>query len=216
LRKRENKDFIRILEVGCAAGLTGFELKRKKIADEVVGLEINKDVSKIASLYLDKVITANVEEIEELPFPKKYFDCILFLDVLEHLIDPWKTLKKLRDYLKNDGIVVASIPNIRHHSIITSLVLGRWEYQDAGILDRTHLRFFTFPEMKKLMEEAGLKISEVQRILTAEFNSIKNSLAEGITQNIDIGPCILKNQTKESIEDLFTYQYLIAAVKSTG
>ncbi len=200
----------RTLEVGCAAGLFSFELKKKGVAQMVFGVETDYQVSKIASLYLDDVIHGDIEELE-LPFPQGYFDGMFFLDVLEHLIDPWATLKKMKKYLKDDALVVMSIPNIRHHSIINNLVLGRWEYEDEGILDRTHLRFFTLSGMIKMIAEAGLKVKDIRRIFTQEFNRIKNLIAPGKKQNIDIGTCVLKNQSKEDIEDLFTYQYIIVA-----
>lgn len=200
----------RTLEVGCASGLFSFELKKKGIAEKVFGVETDYQVSKIASLYLDDVIHGDIEKLE-LPFPQGYFDGMFFLDVLEHLVDPWATLKKMKKYLKDDALVVMSIPNIRHHSIINNLVLGRWEYEEEGILDRTHLRFFTLSGMVKMIDEAGLKVKDIRRIFTQEYNRIKNLIAPGKKQNIDIGTCVLKNQSKEDIEDIFTYQYIIVA-----
>ncbi len=72
---------------------------------------------------------------------KKIFDYIILGDVLEHLIDPWKIVNELKQYLKKDGYLVSSIPNIMHVSVLRNLVLGNFTYEDSGILDKTHLRF---------------------------------------------------------------------------
>jgi 2-polyprenyl-3-methyl-5-hydroxy-6-metoxy-1,4-benzoquinol methylase len=99
-----------------------------------------------------------VEKVE-LPFERGHFDCILYGDVLEHLINPWQVLKEHRSFLRNGGAIICSIPNIRHYRVIRRLVFrGKWEYTDSGILDRTHLRFFTLGSIQKMLEEAGFEI----------------------------------------------------------
>lgn len=103
------------------------------------GIELNENSASIASLVAD-VIPYNVEN-GDLPYPQKSFDYIIFGDVLEHLYDPWKTLENMHRLLKPGGKILASIPNIMHYSVINELLDGKWKYADAGILDRTHVRF---------------------------------------------------------------------------
>ena len=151
----------RFLEVGCAAGAT-LEYVKSKGASYVAGIDINKKAIDLASQKgLDLVLVADVEK-NELPFADKEFDCIILADVLEHLYNPWETLKKMVRYLQDDGCVLLSIPNIKYYQVLVKLIFyDEWSYGEAGILDNTHIRFFTLNEIKKLIDFAGLKISEI-------------------------------------------------------
>lgn len=150
----------RILEIGCAGGQTGKALREMGF-EEIVGIEINEDAASIGKAYYDQVIIGDVEKVG-LPFGRCHFDCILYGDVLEHLIDPWRVLKEHRSLLKKGGAIICSIPNIRHYRVIRRLVFrGKWEYADSGMLDRTHLRFFTLGSIRKMVEEAGFEIRDL-------------------------------------------------------
>jgi len=150
-----------LLDVGCGTGKLGAFLKKnRKIT--VIGIELSSKAGKIARKYLDKVYVGDIEKIK-FNFKKNYFDCIVCGDVLEHLIDPVKILIKLKPFLKKDGILIASIPNIQHYTIIYRLIFGKWQYSDAGLLDKTHLRFFTLNTIKELFSETGYKIIRIQR-----------------------------------------------------
>ncbi len=194
----------RILDIGCGEGILGKRLLSKG-AEEVVGIEIVPEVSKKAQKNLTRVICGDIEKIE-LPFDKGYFDCIILADILEHLKDPLSTLKKLRPYLCSDGIVVASIPNVRFFLVINMLVEGRWQYSDSGVLDRTHLRFFTKKEMEDLFAQADFDITGITYNLHPEYHNI-NPQAEEIT----IGRTTIRNLNPEELKDLFVFQYLIRA-----
>src|SRR6185436_7844996 len=99
----------------------------------------------------------NLDEADALPLAPASLDCIVCADVLEHLRDPERALRLLLRYLAPDGLLVASIPNVRHASVLLPLLVeGRFRYQDEGILDRTHLRFFTLHEIVELLTRAGL------------------------------------------------------------
>jgi len=150
----------RILEIGCAAGMTGRRLKDLGF-EEVVGIEILENIAKKALPFYDRVIIGDVEKTK-LPYEKAYFDCILYGDVLEHLIDPWKVLKEHNIFLKTGGVIICSIPNVRHYKNIKRLLLrGEWEYKESGILDRSHLRFFTLKSIEAMIEEAGFRITRI-------------------------------------------------------
>jgi len=150
----------RILDVGCGDGKTGPVLKERGFR-EIVGIELDPRAAEMATRSYDRVIVGNVEE-EMLPFPRGYFDCILYGDILEHLVDPWKVLRGHREFLADEGSIVCSIPNIRYYKILKSLVLkGRWDYRPLGILDRTHLRFFTLKTIEDMLRETGFEIRTV-------------------------------------------------------
>ena len=115
----------------------------------------------IARKRLDVVVEGNVEAMD-LPFKLNEFDLILCLDVLEHLVDPWAVVKRLTTLLKPGGSLIASIPNIKHHSVILPLLFcGRWDYVPAGVLDKTHLRYFTKKTAIELIESSGLRVDKL-------------------------------------------------------
>lgn len=150
----------RILEVGCAGGQTGKALREKGF-QEIIGIEVNEEVAKIGRPHYDQLIIGDIEKIN-LPFEKDHFDCILYGDVLEHLINPWQVLKGHRAFLKKGGAIICSIPNIKHYRIIKKLVFkGKWEYTEDGIMDRTHLRFFTLDSIRTMLDEAGFEIKDL-------------------------------------------------------
>lgn len=147
---------MRILEVGCAEGNLGAALKEQVPGRTVYGIEIVPEVAKRAAEKLDRVFTTNVED-EELPLEEGWFDCILYGDVLEHLRDPEAVLRKHRKLLAKGGIVLCSIPNIQHHSIVTALLRSDFQYTDEGLLDSTHIRFFTYSTFSKILLDAGFE-----------------------------------------------------------
>jgi methionine biosynthesis protein MetW len=150
----------RVLDVGCGVGNLGRYLK-ENFDCYVIGIEIDEDAAKIARKFYDEVIVGDVEELltRELKYPDNYFDAIIMADVLEHLKRPDTLLIKLKRYLKPEGIAVASIPNIGRLEIRLKLLFGKFEYEETGILDKTHLRFFTLKTAKELFESAGYKIT---------------------------------------------------------
>lgn len=146
-------DHIKVLEIGCACGATLLEIKNFYPNAELYGIEFNENSAAVAKNFAN--VQAQDIEKENLDYEEKSFDYIILADVLEHLINPNKAVKNLKKYLKDDGYILASIPNVMHHSVIKGLLSGKWTYEDAGILDRTHLRFFTRDEIIKLFEESG-------------------------------------------------------------
>lgn len=184
----------RVLDVGCASGKLGENLKRLKGIKEVIGIEINPSVAKLAERVLDKVYIADVEDIELLEY-RAYFDCIIYADILEHLKNPWDVLNKHRFLLKNNGFVIASIPNVRYYKVIRDLVRGKWEYREAGILDKTHLRFFTLKGIYDLFESTGYNVIKVHRKLGKTGRLLK----------------ILNVLMMDYLKEFMVYQYIIIA-----
>ncbi|MBW0017764.1 MAG: class I SAM-dependent methyltransferase [Mycobacterium sp.] len=157
------EDARRVLELGCGEGVFSAQLKRGRGA-EVWGIEYNEQAARRAGEHLDQVLAGDANDrIAELP--DKYFDAVICNDVLEHLIDPRDTLTRLRGKLKPDGVVVASIPNIRYLPALGKVVFRRdFPQEDFGIFDRTHLRFFTRSSIVRMFEDAGFAVQRIKGI----------------------------------------------------
>jgi 2-polyprenyl-3-methyl-5-hydroxy-6-metoxy-1,4-benzoquinol methylase len=171
----------RILEAGCSQGRFGEQLKARG-ATEVWGIEPNAQAAEQARRRLDRVLEGTIERaIENLP--EKYFDCIVFNDVLEHLVDPWQVLSAIRAKMGPGGTLVASIPNVRYFPVLKALALhSEWRYASEGVLDRTHLRFFTWQTMRDMFVEAGYHVVEIKGINGSHFSRkfrVLNSLLLG-------------------------------------
>jgi 2-polyprenyl-3-methyl-5-hydroxy-6-metoxy-1,4-benzoquinol methylase len=158
----------RILDIGCGAGSFGELIKCRKSV-EVWGVEKVAEVAHEARRKLDRVIVGNIES-DDVELPLNYYDCVVFNDVIEHLVDPWSTLKRIKRHLVNKGTVIASIPNVRYWDNVKRLVLSKeWNYTEAGILDKGHLRFFTIKGIEKLFAQCGLELISVEGINRREF-----------------------------------------------
>ncbi|MCR5674246.1 MAG: class I SAM-dependent methyltransferase [Lachnospiraceae bacterium] len=154
-----DKPVMRVLEIGCSCGATLYSVKERYPNAEIFGCDINAAAVGIASFFSDaRVIDL---ENEELPWPKYSFDCILCGDILEHLLDPQGILRKMRQYLVPGGYVVASIPNLMHITVMENLLKGNFTYTEYGLLDRTHIHFFTFDEIARMFTIAGYRIDEI-------------------------------------------------------
>lgn len=119
-------------------------------------------IARIGANYLD-IIQGNIEGMD-LPYEKEAFDYIILGDVLEHLYHPEEVLVRLSKYLKKDGRFICSIPNIMHTSVMIPLLKGKFEYAESGILDKTHIRFFTLESIVKMLDCCGLKTEKVSGI----------------------------------------------------
>lgn len=151
----------RILDVGCGFGALGRELTARR-PRTLHGIERHAAAaSHLQGVYQRYVIADGEAGLDQ--FRAERYDCIVFADVLEHLVDPWAVLKKAKNMLAPGGAVVTSIPNVRNIALLFNLVVrGRWRYEDSGLLDRTHLRFFTRAEIYDLYASAGLAIERIE------------------------------------------------------
>lgn len=149
-----------VLDVGCGLGLLGAALKRRGVT-RVVGVELTPEAAREAREVLDEVLSVDVEAAE-LPFPDGSFDCLVYGDVLEHLVDPWRVLREHRRLVRPGGRVIVSVPNVGYWRVVADLARGRFEYAAYGTLDATHLRFFTGATLERLCEQAGLRVIRVE------------------------------------------------------
>ena len=149
---------LRILDVGTADGYLGAILKEQ--GHSIVGVERDEQLGRKAHDHYDEF---HIADIEEFDFPNGWeFDVILFADVLEHLRDPAAVLGRALPSLKKNGEIIISVPNIANLTIRVELLLGRFEYRDQGILDRTHLRFFTLRSLHHLLSDVGCVVVETR------------------------------------------------------
>lgn len=188
----------RILEVGCGRGETLAWIKDSKGAKFACGVELFEESAAAAARKLDCVVTGNFEAIE-LPAEVNAFDVILCLDVLEHFVDPWKAIHRLDGLLRPGGVLIASIPNVRYFRVVLALLFqGRWDYEDFGILDRTHLRFFTKRTALELLQTSGMRLESISA----------TGLEKGRKTRY------LHMLTLFMLRPLFEYQYLIKVRKA--
>ena len=158
LKKLEReREPVRILDVGCAAGYLGKILREK--GHHVTGIESDAAAAQEASAYYDVFY---LDDIETFTFPyRREFDYILFADVLEHLRDPAAVLRRSIPALKDSGKVIVSVPNVANWIIRLGLLFGNFDPTDRGILDKTHLHFFTLRTLRKMMSEVSCRVLDV-------------------------------------------------------
>ncbi|MBP9016847.1 MAG: class I SAM-dependent methyltransferase [Paludibacteraceae bacterium] len=148
----------RILEVGCGEGAFCADLVR---ADrEVWGVEMNPDAAEKAKRFCQQMLVGDFMEVYS-QLPDHYFDCIVFNDVLEHLYNPWKVVNLVKNLLSDQGVLVTSIPNFRYISNLITEILFQKDFQykpEGGILDDTHIRFFTSKSMQRMFRQQGYQI----------------------------------------------------------
>lgn len=187
----------KIFEIGCGFGNFGELYKRHNPEACYYAMEINPDAAKVAATKLDHVFCGSIESSA---LVDDQFDCIIFGDVLEHLYNPLEALSKVRSMLKPGGCVLCSVPNVQHHTIIASLLAGDFQYQDMGLMDRTHIRFFTYASFIKLLLDAGF-LPEIVDVIDlppapAFFQALKSGLA------------LLKQDAELARDYLSAYQFI--------
>lgn len=158
------KPGLRALDVGCDTGRLGEGLKRKGLA--VDGVEMDPDAARLAAGRLDRVVTGSILDASVLHGLNGPYDIIIFADVLEHLPQPEAALDGIKALLSDEGEVYASLPNVANFRVRLPLLFGRFQYTEIGILDKTHLRFFTRTTARELFTGAGYEVAEVKPAAT--------------------------------------------------
>jgi 2-polyprenyl-3-methyl-5-hydroxy-6-metoxy-1,4-benzoquinol methylase len=196
-----------VLEVGCATGY--FTKAMVERGCKVVGIEIDPDAAARAQEWAERVVVGDIDGGEVWDqVDDEAFDVVLCGDVLEHLRDPLGALRAAVRKLKPDGVVVASFPNVAHGDVRLSLLQGDFAYRDLGLLDRTHIRFFTLGTIRELLRDAGLLVVDTKRVIVPLFGSELEVRREGVRQStVDD---ILDDPEAES------YQFVMKAVRDNG
>ena len=189
----------RVLEVGCGRGATLAWLKHTGRCEHTTGIELFSHAAEAARAVVDRVETGDAGKLLDVVGREGGFDAVLCLDVLEHLHDPWAFVERIPPLLNPGGVLIVSVPNVRHWRVSADLLFrGRWRYTDAGVLDRTHLRFFTREGARELVAEPRLKLvaCEASRPPRASVGGLANLATLGL------------------LKDLFAVQFLLAAHKA--
>ncbi|MDI9260937.1 glycosyltransferase [Alicyclobacillus sendaiensis] len=190
---------LKVLEIGCACGATLLQVRNLYPNARLYGVELNPNAASIATLFAD-VQAMDIEE--NIHYEKEFFDYIIFADVLEHLYDPWNVVRRFREHLAPGGVILASIPNVMHISVIRDLVNGNWNYTDVGLLDRTHVRFFTLNTIDRMFADAGYSNREYA-VNVSPLTELDKAWVRALT-----------NVSEHKNETLFTaYQYLCRVTK---
>ena len=194
-----SKAGLRVLEIGCACGVTLREIGARSSSARLYGVELNEKAAEIAAPYAT-ILSMDVERLDPSQVAER-FDYIVMGDVIEHLQNPWKAIENMRELLAPGGEVIASIPNIGHISNLYEVLSGNWTYKSMGLLDRTHLRFFTKKEIIKLFQEAQFDIQDM-RYITVPYPEIGKQLRKELLslQTISV-----------DAEDLDAFQWLVRA-----
>ncbi len=188
-----SRPWTRLLDVGCAQGATASALRDAQGQGTVCGIELDESLATLAKERLDEVLVMDaVEALETLVSRGEKFDLVLCGDVLEHLTDPWKALSLIRELCTPEAEVVISLPNVAHYSTMIALLRQRWPYEDRGVHDRTHLRWFAPKNLNELYEGAGFK--EEKRKLTRRIIERPHPLNKKFEPLISVIP-ILRSLT---------------------
>lgn len=202
----------RIVEVGCSTGGLAQALKARRPDVHFVGLELDAKAADIARSRCDEVLQLNIDEAGPEFFASlQGNDCWVFGDVLEHLRDPWRVLAEVARVLAPGGCVVASIPNAQHWSVQARLNMGHFQYEATGLMDRTHLRWFTRQTMLQLFDSAGLRV-EAGVPCMVEEPPLRERALEGVRQMA----LALGRDAEEAVRDATPMQYAMRAVRAGG
>ena len=199
----------RFVEFGCGTGLTGAEVKRRYPAAIVDGFEYSPAAAAAAAERLDNVHPGDVERIDFASlYAPESIDVLLLADVLEHLYDPWNLLVRIRPFLSRDAVVLASIPNIRNLALLGELSAGTFTYEPAGLLDITHIRFFTRIEILKMFAQTGYDVPWIGNVRDPRIADIA---ATAFPVHLETGSLVVKVPNAETLTELMTIQFYVRA-----
>ena len=197
----------RIVEVGCSSGSLAREFKQIGGASHYTGIEIVPQYAEYARRHCDRVLTLDIETVDvEYLRNSLTCDCWIFGDTLEHLRDPWALLARIRHAITTTGSVVACIPNAQHWSLQATLNAGAFRYQRAGLLDKTHLRWFTRITIAEMFQEAGFRIVESRSRVFHE------PARERVLPHIRAMAEALGIDADQAVSDSIPLQYVVHAV----
>lgn len=198
---------VRVLDVGCATGYLGRYLTEEQ-GCTVDGVEYDLQAAEIARQYYRRVWVGDVEDevlLADIPGP---YDVVMCPAVLEHLARPDLVLRRLRRLIAPGGFLIASLPNVAHWSVRWKLLRGRWDYTEYGLLDRTHLRFYTLRTAQELLENVGYRVTSVQ------WSNVGVGPVESVLRGLPRGRYRIRRWLLEKMPELFGHELIFVARKA--
>jgi SAM-dependent methyltransferase len=196
----------KLIEVGCSSGALAREFKKISPGCHYFGIEIDPDYAKLADRYCNETLVMDIEDADD-AFWKKHADrdCWIFGDCLEHLRDPWNILRKVHQAMPSGASIAACIPNAQHWSLQARLSIGDLRYEESGLLDKTHLRFFTRQTILEMFDSTGFMVTEcVPRIFPEPRRDQFLPVIEQLARLAGADP-------KIAVEDAMPIQYVVRA-----
>lgn len=200
-----------VLDLGCASGAFGDAVKKKYPGARVVGIEAGRAAAEVARTRLDHVICSRLEDVDlgAADFAGQ-FDAVIVADILEHLVNPWQLLLRLKAALAPGAQILASIPNVRNLWLLVEVLLeGRWRYRERGLLDVTHLRFFSFDEIQRMFAETGYRCEACSSTLTPALVPLFHEHRRREKISLRVGRLALQDLTQREFYELCTEQFLL-------
>jgi len=206
----------RVLDLGCFCGGSGRWLKQHFPDCEVIGIEKLDKAAAMAAQAYNRVITGTLEQVdfESEGLVAGSFDAIIAADVLEHIYNPWKALQRLKPLLAPGGSIYISLPNVRNLNILSALAGGEWRYQGAGILDITHIRFFTLKQASEMLNQTGWLIREGRMNPDPNLSHILHEKSINEIKTVSIGKLRLEGLEQMDVVELLAVQFFIRAEPS--
>jgi O-antigen biosynthesis protein len=203
-----------MLDVGCAAGLFGAFVKERHPGARVVGIELNRAAAATARERIDYVFEEKLEDIDlaQAGIAPGSIDTVVVADVLEHMYDPWRVMQGLKPHLAPNAQIIASIPNTRHLGLVLDLMdRGQWRYAERGLLDITHIRFFTLAQIHQFFTETGYKVDRVAHNLDPTLRQLYIDNQHKPSISIRFGRIVFEQLTPNELAELCTWQFFVRA-----
>lgn len=198
----------KVLELGCSVG-TQSKVLREELGCDVTGVELNPLAARQAETYCTRVVVGNLDLVDfEAEFPSQKFDVVLCADVLEHIYNPMALLSRIKTVIGTSGYVVASIPNVVHIALIFEMLHGKFDYRDKGLLDDSHIRFFTRSSLISTFTDAGFIIDHLDRGLASAYET-EFAVSNCTQEDRDVLDYLRTNN-----EECFTYHFIVKAYPS--
>ena len=199
-----------VVYIGCGGGATGRLVKEKFPGTRVVGVEINASAAEHARGVLDLVVCAGVDDVDPArDMPDERISTVLLLDVLEHLYDPWRALQRIHRWLAPGTRVIASLPNLRNLATLSELAGGLFEYAENGVLDVTHVRFFTRTSLRDLFEQTGFEVRRITPL--TQPAAVDPVIVHRRPGRLDTRTLSIRYRSFDDLEDLYALQHVVDA-----
>lgn len=204
----------RVLDLGCFCGGSGRWLKQRFPGCEVIGIEMLDKAAAMAAQTYEQVIMGTFEQVD---FEKEglkpgSFDAIIAADVLEHIYNPWQALQRLKPLLAPNGSIYVSLPNVRNLNVLSALASGQWRYEGAGILDITHIRFFTLAQASEMLSQTGWLIRDGRMNPDPRLTHLLDGKNFDEIKTISMGKLKLEGLNSMDVVELMAVQFFIRAV----